>query len=114
MWNKNANGQIKVLFWITIVNFIAQIPYFFQLYYHKTSDLKKLVNLPMGLVLALFLIAYILLIKHKKGGYWLMIAFLLMEFLFYFSNVIFSYMNGLGLFFQLFNPNLVLRIVFTI
>ena len=114
MWNKNMTIQIKLLFWITITNFIAQVFYFFNLYYHNSSDLKRLLNLPMLSVFTLFLVAYILLIKRKRSGYWLMIIFLTAEFSFYFMNNIFSLIHGFGLFFQLGNPNLLLRTVFAI
>jgi hypothetical protein len=114
MWNKNILIQIRILFGIILLNFIAQVPYFFHLYYHKFSDLKRLFNLPMGLVFALFIIAYILLVKHRKTGYWLMILFLSMEFLFYLWNAIGSFRHGFGLFLQLYNHDLTLRIVFAI
>ncbi len=114
MWNKNVRIQIRSLFWISLTNFIAQIPYFFHFYYHTFSDLKKILSLPMGLVLALFIIAYTLLVKHYKVGYWLMLLFLTMEFSFYLLNTIFSVSHGFGLFYHLFNPNLILRTVFAI
>lgn len=85
MWSKNILIQIRILFGIILLNFIAQIPYFFHLYYHKFSDLWRLFNIPMLSVLALFLIGYVLLIKHKETGYWLLILFLSMEFLFIFG-----------------------------
>lgn len=114
MWNKNLIIHMKVLFWITMINFIAQVPYFFQLYYHSFSDLRRVINVPMVLVFALFLTAYILLKKNSQLGYWLMVAFLSIEFLFYLSNMVFSLINGYGLFFQLYNPNLILKAVFAI
>lgn len=114
MWNKNILIQVRALFWIILANFIAQVPYFFHLYYHEFSDLKRLFNLPMGLVFALFLVAYVLLVKHKKTGYWLMMVFLTMEFLFYLWNTIGSVRHGFGLLFQLYNPDPILRIIFAI
>jgi len=114
MQNKNVVHQIKLLYWVTLANFIAQIPYFFKQYYHGSSDLLKLFNIPLLLVLAVFLTAYYLLLRQRKAGYWLMIFFLFMEFAFYFSNVIFSYFGGLGLFFQIMNPDCVLKSVFII
>ena len=114
MWNKNINIQIGILFGIILANFIAQIFYFFHLYYNKFSDLKWLSNLPLVLVFALFLTAYILFVKHKKAGYPLMVLFLSMEFLFYLLSTIFSAIQGFGLFFQLFTDDIILRIVFAI
>ena len=114
MWSKNINIQIKILSGIILANFIAQIPYFFHLYYHKFSDLKRLLNMPMGSVFALFIIGYILFVMHKRSGYWLMILFLSMEFSFYLWGAIGSVRHGYGLFFQLHNPDLILRIIFAI
>lgn len=94
MWSKNINIQIKILFGIILANFIAQIPYFFHLYYHNSSDLKRLFNIPMVLVFALFIIAYMLFVNRKKTGYYLMILFLSMEFLFYLWNTIGSVIHG--------------------
>jgi len=68
----------------------------------------------MGIVLALFIVAYTLLIKHYKTGYWLMILFLSMEFLFYLSSALISVSYGHRLFFQLYNPDPILWTVFDI
>lgn len=114
MWKRKTLIQVRILFGIILANFIAQVPYFFHLYYHKVSDLRRLLNLPMGFVFALFLIGYILFVKHKKTGYWLLIVFLTMEFLFYLWDAIGSVIHGYGLFFQLYNPDLILRIIFAI
>ena len=114
MWSRNITIQIKTLFWIIMANFIAQVPYFFRLYFHKLSDLKRLLSIPMILVFALFIIAYILFVQHKKIGYWLMLLFVSMEFLFYLWNTVGEVIHGFGLFFHLSNPDLILRTVFAI
>ena len=112
--NKNILLQVKILFWITLANFIAQIPYFLHLYCHKISDLLKLLNIPMLTVLIFFIIAYIMLFKFKRVGFWLMFAFLLTEFLFYLFNVVGGAIHGYGLFFHIFDTNIILKVVFII
>lgn len=68
----------------------------------------------MGVVLVMFLFGYIFLMKQNRFGYWLLVVFLSLEFLFYVLNFIGSLMHGFGLFFQLYNHDLILRIVFAI
>ncbi len=68
----------------------------------------------MLLILGLFLFASILLFTRKVLGYWLMVIFLTIEFLFYLSNVLVEVIHGAGLLYYLNNPNLLLRVVFAI
>ncbi len=107
--------QINILFLLILLNFIMQIPYFIHLYYtplHPLPDLKT--SLPLGFVLALFLTGYILLTRHKKVGYWLLVVFLCLEFAFYLWNFVGTLIHGYPLFFQLNNPDIILRIVYSI
>jgi hypothetical protein len=65
-------------------------------------------------VFAVFLFASILLFKRIVAGYWLMLIFLAVEFLFYLWNTIGEVVHGYGLFFHLQNPDLLLKTVFAI
>lgn len=107
--------QAKVAFLLILVNFLAQVPYFFYLYYRRQSFSVSLRSfLIMGLVFAVFLSGSILLFTHRRWGYPLMMLFLLAEFFFYLLNVINSAVHGFGLFFQIHNPDLILRVIYSI
>jgi hypothetical protein len=115
MENKNIRVQVRVLFLFILVNFFAQIPYFFHLYYGSQSwltDLRSFVIL--GSVFAFFLVGSIRLFKRRRSGYWLMVVFLSVEFLFYLFGVIFTALRGYGFFPQVNNPDLWLRIIYSI
>ncbi|HYT37161.1 MAG TPA: hypothetical protein VEL49_08250, partial [Ktedonobacteraceae bacterium] len=68
----------------------------------------------MLFVFAAFLLASTLLFKRRALGYWLMLIFLAVEFLFYLWNTLGEVIHGYGLFFHLNNPDPLLRAVFAI
>ena len=107
--------QAKAMACLILTNFLAQIPYFFHLYYRTQSVAISLRSfLIMGAVFAFFATAAVLLLKRQRFGYPLMLIFLVAEFLFYFSGVIASSIRGYGPFFQVHNPDIVLRIIYSI
>lgn len=116
MESKPIRVQVIILFLLILANFIAQVPYFFHLYYKPGISLlaESRPFLIMSFVFAVFLVASILLFKRTVAGYWLMLIFLIVEFLFYLWNTIGGVVHGFGLFFHLQNPDLLLRIVFAI
>jgi hypothetical protein len=116
MESKPIRVQVIVLFLLILANFIAQIPYFLRLYYKPGLSLLAEARpfLLMGFVFAVFLVASILLFKRTIAGYWLMLIFLAVEFLFYLWNTIGEVVHGYGLFFHSNNPDFLLRIVFAI
>ena len=115
MLSKNIRVQVIILFLLILANFIAQIPYFFHLYYRPDNVLAEAKSLLiMGGVFAVFLLASFLLFARKAIGYWLMLMFLTVEFLFYLWNTVGEALHGFGLFFHLSNPDLLLRMVFAI
>jgi hypothetical protein len=116
MESKSIRAQVIILFLLILANFIAQIPYFLHLYYKPGMNLLTQLrpSLIMGFVFAVFLVASILLFKRTIAGYWLMLIFLAVEFLFYLWNTIGEVVHGYGLFFHLQNPDLLLRAVFAI
>ncbi len=100
---------------LILINFIAQIPYFIHLYARTqplSTDLRS--ALIMTGVFIPFASGSILLARRRTAGYWLLIVFLSAEFLFYALNTLGSIRHGYPLFFQIHNPDLVLRIVYTI
>src|SRR5207245_11022576 len=61
-----------------------------------------------------FLLAAFLLFKGTVIGYWLMVLFLTVEFLFYVWNALGAVIHGYGFLYHLANPDLILRAVFAI
>ena len=113
--NRTTRIQIWILFGIIVANFVAQVLYFFHLYYtplHPFPEFKSF--LLLGSVLALFLLGFTLFIKNKRAGFYLLALFLSMEFIFYLWNLIGQVSNGLGLFFHLRELDPVLSLVFLI
>jgi len=116
MESKSVRVQTIILFLLILANFIAQVPYFLHLYYRPGMNLLAEARpfLTMGGVFAVFLVASILLFRRTLAGYWLMLAFLVVEFLFYLWNTVGEVVHGYGLFFHLQNPDMLLKIVFAI
>jgi hypothetical protein len=116
MQSKPVRIQAIVLFLLILANFIAQVPYFLHLYYKPGMNILAEAGpfLIMGFVFAVFLAASILLFKRTVAGYWLMLMFLTVEFLFYLWNTIGEVVHGYGLLFHLQNPDLLLKTVFAI
>ena len=116
MESKAVRVQTIILFLLILANFIAQVPYFLHLYYKPGMNLlvEARPSLIMGFVFAVFLIASILLFKRTIAGYWLMLMFLTVEFLFYLWNTVGEVVHGYGLFFHLQNQDMLLKIVFAI
>ena len=112
--SKKLSLQIHILFYVTLANFIAQIPYTIHLYGVAKLFMLSRGFLLMDIVFAMLMIGYIRFMKREWIGYWLLVVFLSLEFLFYLWNFIGSLLHGYGLFFQLFNPDLILTIVFII
>jgi hypothetical protein len=115
MGSKPIRIQVIILFLLILANFIAQIPYGLHLYYRPDNPLAHVKEgLPLLIVFVVFLLASLLLFKRQAFGYWLMVLFLAVEFLFYLWNTIGAVIHGYGFFFHLTNPDLLLRAVFTI
>jgi hypothetical protein len=113
--NKSVLIQIIVLFALILLNFLAQIAYFVHLYWGRQA-LSVTVRsfLIMGAVFAFFLAASWLFFTGRRHGYTMMLAFLSVEFLFYLFGLIQSLVRGFPPFFQTQNPDVVLRIIFSI
>lgn len=115
MESKSIRIQVIVLFLLILANFIAQIPYYFHLYYNPNNLLAQARGvLIMSFVFMIFLLASLLFFKQKILGYELMVTFLAVEFLFYAWNTLSEVLHGFGLFYHLANPDLLLRAIFAI
>ena len=112
---KSIRIQVIILFLLILANFIAQIPYYLHLYYNPNNLLAQLRGgFPLLIVFAVFLLASFLLFKRTVIGYWLMVMFLAVEFLFYVWNTLGGVIHGYGFLYHLANPDLILRAVFAI
>ena len=103
-------SSLRLLFWITIANYIAQIPYYLYNYYfpyHVLPTLSAIVLL--GTTLVWFLVGYFGMVGNWKYGYALLISFLSVEALFYLHSFVFG-----AFFFQMQNPHLAIKIVFIV
>ncbi len=115
MESKHVLLQAKAMFVLILANFVAQVPYFFHLYFGTQSWLISARSfLILGAVFAFFLIASFLLFKRQRGGYPLMIVFLSIEFLFYLWGAISSTVRGYGPFPLVYHPDLLLKIIYSI
>jgi hypothetical protein len=112
---KSIRVQVIILFLLILANFIAQIPYYLHLYYNPNNLLAQLRGgFLLLIVFAVFLLASFLLFKRTVIGYWLMVMFLAVEFLFYAWNTLGGVIHGYGFLYHLANPDLILRAVFAI
>jgi hypothetical protein len=107
--------QVWTLSGIILANFVAQVFYFFHLYYSPQHPWPEPGSaLSLGWVFALFLVGAVLLLRKSRIGYVLMAIFLSLEFVFYLRNIVGQAIHAYGWFFHLYNPDLILRAVFAI
>ncbi len=115
MQNRSVLVQARVLFALILLNFVAQVPYYIHLYAGRQAvAVTARSSLIMGAVFAVFLLASWLLFTGQRPGYPLMVAFLAVEFLFYLFGLITSTLHGFAPFFQVGNPDVVLRVIYSI
>ena len=114
--NRNFLIRVWILFVTLLLNFAAQILYFYHLYYSPQHPLPTPKStLEMGAVFLLFLTSYILLMLKHKAGFYSMALYLSLEFFFYLWNIIGNGLRqGYGWFFHLWEPDPVLWTVFAI
>jgi len=100
---------LVVLFWVVIVDYLAQIPYYLVNYYvpsGRPPTVSAVVLL--GITLAWFLIGYFS-IRRRRFGYWVLLSFVVVEGLFYLRTLLFG-----AAAYQLQNPHPVIMAVFLI
>ncbi len=108
--------QIWILFGILFANFVAQVVYFYHLYYTPQQPFPTLrSSLVMGFVFLWFLTSYFLFITRHKYGYFAMGMYLFVEFAFYLWNFTLAGLRpGYGWFFHLSERDPILWAVFFI
>lgn len=101
---------LRLLLLVTVINYIAQIPYYLHNYYFRYHLAPTASSIALlGGTLVWFLIGYIGTTHHKKYGYGTLLSFLAVEALFY-AHTLLS-----GVFLQqLHNPSMVINAVFVI
>lgn len=87
-----------ILFIIVITNYIAQIPYDLHLYGGRYNSVGILL---LGITFAWFIIGILLTLTKIKLGYWILLSFLLAQFIFYFYGQIIMMIVGYGLLYHL-------------
>jgi hypothetical protein len=101
---------LAVLFWVVILDYLAQLPYYLVNYYlpHQLAPTLSAVVL-LGATLAWFLIGYVSMRRGRAFGFWVLLSFLVVEGLFYLHTLLFG-----AAVLQMTNPNPVVRAVFVI
>lgn len=88
MNNKSQAPSLSSKWWtafhlllgITLLNYVAQIPYYIHFYYvHHAAPSPFGLFFLLG-TLVLFLIGYFLTLQAKRAGAWVLLLFLLLEF----------------------------------
>jgi hypothetical protein len=101
---------LRILFWVVLADYLAQIPYYLINYYFP-SQLPPAISavVLLGLTLVWFLVGYFALRRRKSWGFWVLLSFLAVEALFYAVALV----SGVAAF-QLENHNLVIKAVFIV
>lgn len=104
--------HLIILLFVTLANFIAQVPYYLHQYHSPPSVTGSLLLL---IVLVWFLVGFLWLWQRKMKGYVVTMAFLVVEFLFYLSTQFTQALSGQGVLLHVIHPtDAVLFIVFGI
>ncbi len=74
---------LYVLFAATMLNYVAQIPYYIHFYGVHHVAPSPLGMALMGCTFALFLAGFFLTLCNRRSGWWLLLGFLALEFAFY-------------------------------
>jgi hypothetical protein len=86
--------RLAILVAVVFCNYLAQIPYSLHLY-GLSADRRGVVLL--GATLVWFVAGVGLLMRGRAVGYWLLVSFLAVEFVFYFRNEILLIPGGYGM-----------------
>lgn len=114
-----ARSNHRIFLWCVLAvvggNYLAQIPYYLHIYYFPHGAPPAWGGtLLLGATLAWFLAGFVLLARGKRTGYWLLLAFLLVEVGFYLHNMVIQVTHGFAPFFHLQTGDPILFVVFGI
>lgn len=103
---------LKILLVTVIINYFAQVPYYVHQYYAPHRFLPSLYGSGLlGLTLIWFLLAYRKILQGRAAGYWLMLSFLVVEFLFYLQTQISQALISHQIFLHVYKPDGVLLFI---
>ncbi len=85
---------LYLLFFVVMLNYLSQIPYDLHLYGLNWNPRGVAL---LGATLAWFLVGFGLLVRRLPIGYWLTLAFVALQLLFYFNNEIVLAFYGYGM-----------------
>ncbi len=92
----NWRTGLYVLFAVTVLNYVAQIPYYIHFYGVHHVAPSALGTVLLALTFAVFLAGYIYTLRGHRFGGWILFAFLIVEFGFYLlHNVSGAFLNDL-------------------
>ncbi|HEX5155991.1 MAG TPA: hypothetical protein VFW17_02125 [Ktedonobacterales bacterium] len=115
---KNLANRVAMDAILVVVgaNYLAQIPYYLHLYYLPHRALPPLFGTSLLVATFVWFLAGWLLLARRGNltGYWLLLTFLLTEFIFYFLNMVNQVAHGFAPFFHLQNRDPLLFTVFAI
>lgn len=114
--SKKVNTMFRIMLLIVLVNYVAQVPYYFHQYYVPHGFLPSLYgSVLLGISLIYFVVVYQKLIRGFKAGYYMMLTFLAVEFLFYLQTQVSQLFISHQLFLHVYHPDgLLLFLVFGI
>jgi hypothetical protein len=102
--------SIRILFWVVIANYLAQIPYYLINYYFPSHLLPSpTAIILLGLTLVWFLAGFFAVRRRRAWGYWVLLSYLIVVVLFYLNSLIFGAAQA-----QILNPNPILKVVFIV
>ena len=96
--SQRYSRPLLLLFFVVLANYLSQIPYYLHLYGLRVDPRGEAL---LGPTLAWFLIGFWFLFRRRPTGYWLIHAFLAVQFLFYFKNDTINMLYGYGLIYHL-------------
>lgn len=100
---------------VVLANYLAQIPYYLDVYYVPHGVAPNMRGTLMLLAtLVWFLVGVVLLARGSRAGYWVLLSFLLVEVGFYAYNMANQVMHGYAPFFHLQARDPILFVVFAI
>ncbi len=107
--------HLPVLLAAVLLNYAAQIPYYFHQYYFPRRIPPNFVGVALlSATFVWFLAGYGMFIGGKKYGKGLLLSFLAAQVLFYGHAIVFGLINGSGVVAQLKTPSPFLFVIFLI
>jgi len=110
------NKTFWVMLIIVLVNYLAQVPYYFHQYYGRYGFFPSLYgSIMLSFTLVWFLVGFTQTQKTNKWGFTVLVGFFVFEFLFYLQTQISQYLVSQRILLHVYRPdNALLFLVFGI